>query len=620
MNKKKFEFFNFASKLAFLLFDLLAVVASYFFAYEFSYFMDKPTPLNDMLIIVGVAAAISIIVFVPFGFYSYLWKYINTKIIITLVAGVTLSVILQLVAKLAIGLSFHGIIFSLVWVVQAFLICAYRICYNFLSNNHKDASVHKGKRTLIVGAGSAGVMFLRDVISKDSEINPVVFIDDDPLKQHHNLMGVPIVGRRTDIPDAVDKYKIEQIVLAIPTAPKSDISDITDICMLTGLPVKSVPSFSELMSQKVSVSSVHNLDIHDFLERGEITLDSALVGPCIEGKVVLVTGGGGSIGSELCRQIAQFNPKKLIIFDIYENNAYELQTELVSKYGNLLNLKVIIGSVRDTERLDFVFSNYKPNLVFHAAAHKHVPLMEDSPVEAIKNNVFGTLNVAEAAVKHGAEKFVLISTDKAVNPTNVMGGTKRMAEMIVQYMSNHTTGTQFAAVRFGNVLGSNGSVVPLFKKQIAQGGPVKVTHPQITRYFMTIYEAAKLVLQPVAIANGGEIFILDMGEPVKIDDLARKMITLCGYKPNIDIKIEYIGLRPGEKLFEELLLSEEGITATKLSKIYVAKPMEAPEQFMQSIREMKNDLKSENAENLVKKLENLIGKKLKKIYDKPQAL
>ncbi|MBR5218707.1 MAG: polysaccharide biosynthesis protein, partial [Clostridia bacterium] len=412
-------------------------------------------------------------------------------------------------------------------------------------------------------------------------------------------------GGREDIPTAVDKFNIQQIIIAIPSAPPHTIREIAEICTGLSADVKIMPEINKMLMNKPVI--LRDLDIHDFLSREEVTLDNETIADTIHGKRVLITGGGGSIGSEICRQIARFTPEELIIFDIYENNAYELQQEL-SRTHKELKVTVLIGSVRDEARLESVFNTYKPHIVFHAAAHKHVPLMEHSPAEAVKNNIFGTLNVAVASDKHNVSSFVLISTDKAVNPTNVMGATKRVAEMIIQHM-NERSDTRFVAVRFGNVLGSNGSVVPLFQKQIESGGPVLVTHPDIVRFFMTIPEAAQLVLQACSMANGGEIFILDMGNPVKIDDLARKMITLSGNTPDVDIKIVYTGLRPGEKLYEELLLSEEGITATKHKKIYTAKPGAYDEELIKTVNTL-NELIS-NPEALVSKIEEIIGQKLK---------
>ena len=417
-------------------------------------------------------------------------------------------------------------------------------------------------------------------------------IDDNPVKRHKRLLGVPIVGNRNDIPEAVEKYKVDRIIFAIPTANATTRKEILDICSTTGCPVQVLPGIYQLVSGEVNVSKLREVDAQDLLGRDPIKVNLDEILNYISGKVVMVTGGGGSIGSELCRQIARANPKQLIVFDIYENNAYDIQMELERKYPNL-NLEVLIGSVRNTARLDYVLGKYRPELVFHAAAHKHVPLMEDSPNEAIKNNVFGTYKMAQASAKYGVKRFVLISTDKAVNPTNIMGASKRLCEMVVQMM-NRESETEFVAVRFGNVLGSNGSVIPLFKKQIAEGGPVTVTHPDIIRYFMTIPEAVSLVLQAGYYAKGGEIFVLDMGEPVKIDTMARNLIRLSGYEPDVDIQIKYTGLRPGEKLFEELLMKEEGLQSTDNKLIHIGKPIEMDDElFKQQLARLEKAYKEE---------------------------
>lgn len=433
----------------------------------------------------------------------------------------------------------------------------------------------KGKsRVMIVGAGYTGSALI-NAMQRESDQVPVVLIDDDKARHGMRVSNVLIAGGRDMIPKMVDKYHVDEIIIAIPSSELNDAYAITDICRSTGCKVSTVPSLYELASGRANLRQTREIQPQELLGREELLIEGSDVFGYISGQVVLVTGGGGSIGSELCRQIARFNPKQLIVFDIYENNAYELQYELREKYP-LLNLLVLIGSVRDKARLEEIFSTHHPKVVFHAAAHKHVPLMEDSPNEAIKNNVFGTYNVARTAEKFHAKRFVLISTDKAVNPTNIMGTSKRVAEMVIQQLSlrqKPNEGTIFAAVRFGNVLGSNGSVIPLFKQQIKNGGPVTVTHPDINRFFMTIPEAAQLVMQAGAYAKGGEIFILDMGEPVKILDLARNLIELSGLRPGIDIQIEFSGLRPGEKMYEELLLDKQKQTSTKHERIYIEKPI-----------------------------------------------
>lgn len=430
---------------------------------------------------------------------------------------------------------------------------------------------------MIIGAGQAGLTLVRELKSSNHFNSKVCCaIDDNPNKKGRLLEGVPIVGNRYDIPEKVEEYGINRIIYAIPATTGENRKAILNICKDTGCKMQTVPGVYQLINEEVSVTRLRDVEITDLLGRAQVKVNNEEILSSLEGKVVMVTGGGGSIGSELCRQIAKSAPKQLIIFDIYENNAYAIQQELVRKY-KYLNLVTLIGSVRNTRRINSVMEKYRPDVVFHAAAHKHVPLMEDSPNEAIKNNVEGTYKTAQAAAKYGVKKFVLISTDKAVNPTNIMGASKRLCEMVVQMM-NRQTDTDFVAVRFGNVLGSNGSVIPLFKKQIAEGGPVTVTDKNIIRYFMTIPEAVSLVLQASYYAHGGEIFVLDMGEPVKIDDMARNLIRLSGYEPDVDIKIEYTGLRPGEKLFEELLMDEEGMQATENELIFIGKPIEMDDE------------------------------------------
>jgi FlaA1/EpsC-like NDP-sugar epimerase len=407
-------------------------------------------------------------------------------------------------------------------------------------------------------------------------------IDDDKLKHGMKVMGIKVYGGKGKIAETALRLSIDEIILAIPSAPKMIQADILNECKKTKCKLQIVPSIYKLINEEISIKDIRDVQIEDLLGREPVKLGIENICGYISNQVVLITGGGGSIGSELCRQIARFQPKQLLILDIYENNAYDLQQELKRKHPEL-NFKVLIASVRDRARLESIFSTYHPDVVFHAAAHKHVPLMEENPAEAIKNNVFGTLNTAECADKYGARRFVMISTDKAVNPTNIMGATKRIAEMIIQGMDKQSK-TEYVAVRFGNVLGSNGSVIPLFKKQIADGGPVTVTHPEINRYFMIIPEAVQLVLEAGSMAKGGEIFVLDMGQPVKIADLARDLIRLSGLEPGVDIEIKYTGLRPGEKLYEELLMAEEGLSATGHEKIHIGKPMDI------DMNELKRDL------------------------------
>jgi len=418
---------------------------------------------------------------------------------------------------------------------------------------------------------------------------PVVAVDDDPAKANTRIMGIPVLKGVENIPRYVEKYQINEIVIAIPSASLAQRKQILDICTQTSCKLKLVPTLRDVTGKTEKIGETRDVNIADLLCREEVRLDMGAISSYLKDRVVLVTGGGGSIGSELCRQIARFEPRRLVIFDIYENNAYELANELNAKYGKALPLTVLIGSVRDLNRLEQLFEEIQPEVVFHAAAHKHVPLMEDSPAEAVKNNVFGTYNVARCADKYGVKRMVTLSTDKAVNPTNVMGATKRVTEMILQWMARRSK-TKFMAVRFGNVLGSNGSVIPLFMQQIARGGPVTVTHPEITRYFMTIPEASQLVLQAASIGESGNIFVLDMGTPVKIADLAKNLIRLSGLKPEEDVKISFCGLRPGEKLYEELMLTEEAETLdnTRFEKINVLRPMEIDQAFERKLEALES--------------------------------
>ena len=452
-----------------------------------------------------------------------------------------------------------------------------RFSYRFIRKVKKRYGKSSLPRVMVVGAGSAASGLLKELNTSASlSKNIVCFIDDNPKKLGKSLGGIPIVGDRNTIPEMAEKYNIAEILVAIPSLTKLQLRELLDICNKTDCVLKVLPGISQLSGGSLIAGPIRDVQIEDLLGRESVKPDIEKIMGYIQDKTVMVTGGGGSIGSELCRQIASHSPKRLIIVDIYENNAYDIQQELRRKHPDL-DLVVLIASVRNTNRINRIFDEYRPNIVYHAAAHKHVPLMETSPNEALKNNVFGTLKTVQAADKYGVERFVMISTDKAVNPTNVMGATKRICEMIIQTYNNRSK-TEFVAVRFGNVLGSNGSVIPLFKKQIAEGGPVLVTHPDIIRYFMTIPEAVSLVLSAGAYAKGGEIFVLDMGKPVKILDLATNLIKLSGFTPNVDIKIEFTGLRPGEKLYEELLMEEEGLGKTENELIHIGKPIPIDEE------------------------------------------
>lgn len=504
--------------------------------------------------------------------YTSLWRFASIEELKNVIIAVCLSSVVQTAGMKLMGCEVPRSYPFLYLLLLALLTIISRFSYRFLR-----IAMHKYRKeretapiqTMIVGAGSAGYMIVREM-NNSKHLNRKIpcIIDDDPAKLGTYLQGIPIVGKKEMIPYYAEKYGIEEIVIAIPTISREAQKELLDICQKTPCKILILPGIYQLVNDEVSVSMLREVQIEDLLGREPVNLEMDEIMEYVQGKIVLVTGGGGSIGSEICRQVALHNPGLLIILDIYENNAYDVQNELLAKYPDM-NLKVLIGSVRNRKRIDSIFEQYRPELVFHAAAHKHVPLMEDSPNEAIKNNVSGTWIVARAADAYRAKKMVLISTDKAVRPTNIMGASKRVCELIVQSFAQNSQ-TEYTVVRFGNVLGSNGSVVPLFRKQIEEGGPVTVTHPEVIRYFMTIPEAVNLVLQCGALAKGGEIFILDMGEPVKIIELAEKMIRLSGYEPNVDIPIKFTGLRPGEKLYEELLIDEDNLKKTDKDRIFVA--------------------------------------------------
>ena len=484
--------------------------------------------------------------------------------------------------------SYHIKYYILLFFVSTFALVGYRIVFKFYKDILVALSKTPGKNTLIIGAGeSAEIIYSYLKKSNPNNYKISGFVDDDEEKINSKLFKLPVYGPINNLKTFVDANDIKAVIIAIPSLLNEKRREILNICSELDIEIKTLPTLSDI-EEGASVSSMRSIDINDLLMRNSIRFDIDSVSKYIKDKVVMVTGGGGSIGSELVRQVIKFEPKSVIIVDIYENNAYDIQMELIRKYKDSIDLHIEIASVRDMEKMDKIFSLYNPDVIFHAAAHKHVPLMETNPEEAVKNNIFGTFNTAKLALKYNCDKFILISTDKAVNPTNVMGATKRVCELIVQYMGATSEKTKFAAVRFGNVLGSNGSVIPVFKAQIENGGPVTVTHPDIIRYFMTIPEAANLVLQAGSLANDGEVFILDMGEPVKIYDLAKKLISLYGYVPEKDIEIRFTGLRPGEKLYEELLLAEEGITETNEKKIFVGKLADFDhDEFLASLDEIK---------------------------------
>ena len=529
---------------------------------------------TNHLIIFIVNAVLTVVAFGVLGLYNCAFRYIGLREAVKtaiVCAGIWLANFTASCITVNVGMSW-SFVYGLVYTILAYLPrYSYRVFYQLKHRLHQSS-----ERVLIVGAGEAGMAIALEMMqSTKLNMMPVGFADDDLVKIGTSFGGVKVLGNIESIPEIVSKHKVGQIFVAIPSASRRRIKEILSVCQQTTCKVRILPSLYQVISGEVLLSKMREVDVQDLLGREQITVNLDEIAGYVSDKVVLVTGGGGSIGSELCRQIAKYQPKRLIIFDIYENNAYDIQQELVRHYPDL-DLIALIGSVRDKGKIEWLFDTYKPEIVFHAAAHKHVPLMETSPNEAVKNNVMGTYNVATCADKHGAKRFVLISTDKAVNPTNIMGATKRICEMIVQAMARHSK-TEFVAVRFGNVLGSNGSVIPLFRKQISEGGPVTVTDENIIRYFMTIPEAVSLVLQAGAYAKGGEIFVLDMGEPMRIYDLAYNLIKLSGYKPNEDIEIKITGLRPGEKLYEERLMAEEGMQSTPNQLISIGKPLDFDE-------------------------------------------
>ncbi len=608
--KRKFHIETWHIKAIFLMvYDVMAINISYFLALWIRFdgvFSEIPEKyLDPYVYFIPIYTVISLIIFYLARMYHSVWEYVSVRELMRAALG---SIAASVAHIILITVIFERMPLSYyLWgtCFQVLLLLASRFSYRIFSAVPQffgtDPEIHTYHRVMIIGAGDAGRMLLENIQKTRATKDRVIcMIDDNPDKQNRYFDGVRIVGGRDDILHCVEKYNIDRIYIAMPSASKENIRDIVNICKETGCETKTLPDFYQYVNSGITASALKDVSVEDLLGRDPINADMKEVYNLIKGKVILVTGGGGSIGSELCRQVAAHEPKQLVIFDIYENNAYAIQQELKDKYPGM-KLEVLIGSVRDSRRLDYIFKKFKPDIVYHAAAHKHVPLMEDSPCEAIKNNVIGTYKTAYAAMVNNCDRFVLISTDKAVNPTNIMGASKRLCEMVVQSfdrkirenkqneiprMFTHleegsasyngvpeNVRTEFVAVRFGNVLGSNGSVVPLFKRQIEKGGPVTVTHPEIIRYFMTIPEAVSLVLLAGADAKGGEIFVLDMGSPVKIDTLARNLIKLSGLKPDVDIMIEYTGLRPGEKLYEEKLMEEEGLKTTPNKLIHIGNPI-----------------------------------------------
>ena len=593
-------------RIALITYDMIAVIASsalgLLMRFDLSYAELMSTPGGDVWReyiwkYLPISIITTIIIFYLFHLYTSLWSYAGMPEMSALISACVISSILQTVGMLILHYyvprSYYFLYAMWLVIFVGLSRFAYRLFRTFVQKRTEKA---KSVNVMIIGAGEAGNSLIREMnTSRYIQKNVMCVIDDDSSKIGNYIHGVKVVGGRNDIIESAAAYDIDEIIIAMPSAPRKQLKEILDICKETKCELKTLPGIYQLVNGEVNVSQLRKVDVADLLGREPIQVDLNSIMGYVKDKVVLVTGGGGSIGSELCRQIATHRPKQLIILDIYENSAYDIQQELIRKYPEL-DLVVLIGSVRNTARVNSIFEMYHPDIVYHAAAHKHVPLMEVSPNEAIKNNVMGTWKVAQAAVDNHVERFVMISTDKAVNPTNIMGATKRICEMIVQSY-NRKGDTDFVAVRFGNVLGSNGSVIPLFKKQIEAGGPVTVTDPRIIRYFMTIPEAVSLVLQAGAYAKGGEIFILDMGEPVKILDLAKNLIRLSGYVPGEDIEIRFTGLRPGEKLYEEMLMKEEGMQETANRLIHIGKPIEFDEtEFYSRLAELKEESKEEKAD------------------------
>lgn len=558
--------------------------------------------LTMVVFYLPVLIAIRIITFYIFGLYRRLWQYASIHELVAIVGAVTVSSVVNWGYILATSAGIPKSIYVLSWFLNIMFIGASRLAvriYYYIRNGRQEPDA----KVLIFGAGDAGAMIAREIRHRYYKTKQLVgFIDDDPFKNNQMLFGAKVLGNRRNIKDIIDEYGVNEIIIAMPSVRGSTLRTIVNYCKASSCKVQIVPGIYELIDGKVTMQQLRNVDLEDLLRRDPVNLDMNAIAGYLTGKTVLVTGAGGSIASELCRQIARLSPERLILLGKGENSIYEIDRELRENHPQLL-LEPVIADIRDGQRINDVFRTFKPQVVFHAGAHKHVPLMERQPAEAVRNNIFGTKTIAEAADRAGVEVFIMISTDKAVNPTSVMGATKRVAELIIQSM-NHVSSTRFAAVRFGNVLGSRGSVIPLFKRQIAKGGPITITHPDMKRYFMTIPEACQLVLQAGSMASGGEVFVLDMGEPVKIVDMARDLIELSGLTPDKDIKIKFTGLRPGEKLFEELLTAEEGTTATKHNKIFVANLNAVDEQRLH--RGFLSLQSARYSDEIIKEITNLV--------------
>ena len=583
-------------RLTLMLMDIFIVtvasIGALLVRFDFSIALVPEEYMNVILKMLPIIVAVAIAIFSFFRLYSTLWYYAGATELIYLTVACVVDALVNTLMILLVNRQieypvprswyfFYGALLLIMMFIGRFSQRGIKT----LSNRRNQTE--KMKRVLIIGAGEAGNAIIKEIVNSPYVNMKIVgIIDDDKTKKGKFLHGVKIIGDRNDIVDVAETYRVDEIIIAMPTVSAMETKKILDICKQTGCELKRLPGMFQLVNGEISISKLKDVDVNDLLGREPIKVDLDSIMGYVSDKVVMVTGGGGSIGSELCRQVASHKPKQLIIVDIYENTTYDIQLELKRRYPEL-DLVVLIASIRNTKRMDDIFRIYRPEIVYHAAAHKHVPLMEDSPNESVKNNVLGTWKVVQAADKYKVKRFVMISTDKAVNPTNIMGATKRICEMIIQTYNNRSE-TEYVAVRFGNVLGSNGSVIPLFKKQIEEGGPVTVTHPDIIRYFMTIPEAVSLVLQAGAYAKGGEIFILDMGEPVKIVDLAKNLILLSGHKPNEDIQIVFTGLRPGEKLYEEMLMKEEGMQDTENKLIHIGKPIQMDEEkFLSQLAELK---------------------------------
>lgn len=600
-----------AKRLALLITDAASVVAASFLAllvrFEFSISGIYGGFIATVMRTLPFSIFITIAVFFIFKMYQSLLEFageteLQNIVAASVIAGIANSAVLQFfkVSNPAVPRSFY-FLYTVFLIMFAFIS---RFSYRFIRSvfNKKESPVDLS--VMVIGAGDAGNTIIRELVNSASGMKLSCIIDDDRNKWGSYIQGILVVGGRDKIEECADLYDVDEIIIAIPSLRGKELSELLNICKETNCRLRVLPSVHQLVNGEADVSKLREVDVEDLLGREPVEIDTASIAEYVSGRVVMVTGGGGSIGSELCRQIAGHNPRQLIILDIYENNVYDLQQELEKEYPGL-GLEVLIASVRDYVRIKNIFERYRPEIVYHAAAHKHVPLMENSPAEAVKNNIFGTYNCARSAAETNTKRFVMISTDKAVNPTNIMGATKRVCEMIIQTL-NRESETEFVAVRFGNVLGSNGSVIPLFKKQIETGGPVTVTDPEIIRYFMTIPEAVSLVLQAGAYAKGGEIFILDMGEPVRILDLAENLIKLSGYRVGIDIPIVFMGLRPGEKLYEEMLMKEEGMQDTANKLIHVGRPIEFnEEEFFTELEKLKN-IKEDDPLTIKKEMMNIV--------------